>query len=213
MAFQMAKMPDAKVIRMVRDPCAVLLARKEKWRIIGQTNKSIPFIELLRQVPLKNPLIATRIWRNYVRTGDQYRNDTRVLTVRFEDLVRQPSETIRSVCEFLGFDSNITDDMDSDLLTRPICLEGRTIGPSIRPEEAIRWREQKRLNSAEVFICQFIASCEMRDHGYERVKIIPNPLALLFYLARVPADLVLAVVVNMRRLRLITGFIKRQFGL
>lgn len=83
--------PDAKLVQLVRDPRAVFASRKKHTtnhrgrytkahRLVREWNRSLQEIPRLR------------------------RNPDRFLVVRYEDLVRNPEETMKSICQLSGFD-------------------------------------------------------------------------------------------------------------
>ena len=94
--------PDAVVINIVRDPRDVLLSQKNKWhrRFLGARN--IPLTEAIRAWANYHPYTIARLWVAAVRTAMRYVGHPRFVSIRYEDLLKQPEETIRSLCSVTG---------------------------------------------------------------------------------------------------------------
>ncbi|MGH7942349.1 MAG: sulfotransferase family protein [Limisphaerales bacterium] len=85
--------PEARLIQMVRDPRAVIASRK-KWNI-KQKGHYTEAHQLARE------------WNRCARQIPRLRsNPGRFLVVHYEDLVRDPMQTLREVCRFGGFEFN-----------------------------------------------------------------------------------------------------------
>lgn len=83
--------PDAKFIQIVRDPRAVFASRKKR------------LTEGPRQYTKAHRLV--REWNCSAREIPRLQRDpSRFLVVRYEDLIRNPHETLEQICRFGGFD-------------------------------------------------------------------------------------------------------------
>ncbi|MFN0022585.1 MAG: sulfotransferase family protein [Parvularculaceae bacterium] len=97
---QLARLfPDARFIHVVRDGRDVAASLLERqWRS--------PSGAVFQQCA--SAAGAARYWRSLVARGLTAESDTlldgRILRLRYEDLVKEPQQSMRDVCEFLGED-------------------------------------------------------------------------------------------------------------
>jgi hypothetical protein len=196
------------VLNIVRDPRDVLLSQKNRWRRRYLSGGNIPFRAAARNWVNYSPILTSRIWCSSVRAGDQYSGNSRVMTIRFEDILRNPEEAIRSVCDFVG------------VPFEPEMLEVENRGSSNQSDDREnagidrskggQWRNGS-LGKTEIYICQKISVQEMVHHGYEFERIRPNYLVLLTYILFLPFQLLLVIIINYRRFSRIFASIKRRF--
>lgn len=148
-----------RVVNMVRDPRAVVasLLRTEGWGF-------------------DDPLAAAVYWRRCVRAGERAASfGIPVLTVRYEDLVKEPTNTLRSICGFLGteFDPEMLSFQDlgvkQEVEHRYGANHQRLQGELVIEE---RWRAE--LSEQAVAEIQMIAGKDLRRLGYGE----PDRLAL-----------------------------------
>ncbi|HEV8054365.1 MAG TPA: sulfotransferase, partial [Candidatus Limnocylindrales bacterium] len=94
--------PDAAIVRVVRDPRAAALS--------------------MTRVPFASDSLLVNLYsieRADAAAEPHLRQDRWLLTVRFEDLVRDPTEELRRVCDFVGepFDERMLSERDATALT------------------------------------------------------------------------------------------------
>lgn len=196
------------VLNIVRDPRDVLLSQKNRWRRRYLSGGSIPFRAAVRNWINFSPVLTSRIWCSSVRAGDRYADNSRVMTIRFEDILRNPEKTIRSICDFVG------------VPFEPEMLEVENRGSSNQSDDREnagidrskggQWRNGG-LGKTEIWICQKISEKEMVQHGYEFEHIRPNYLVLVTYILVLPFQLLLVFIINYRRFSRIFASIKRRF--
>lgn len=189
--------PRARVVHMVRDPRAVLLSQKNKWkrRFLGRGG-GVPLGETLRSWLNYHPVTISKLWKNSVLAADEFAGEDWLLTVRFEDVAREPEQQVRQVCEFTDLE------FSSDLLSVP--KVGSSNAPD-RPDErgidASRvgsWREGG-LSETELWICQKITGAVAQRHGYEQETTALQLAGLLGHGLSFPLKSAGAVLVNIRR--------------
>ncbi len=163
--------PNAKVIHMVRDPraaCASKNVNKEKY----------PWIFLARQWRK----LATIAWRN---TQTSFPFCERVLLVRFEELVTNPSREARRICNFLEieFDENVVnpssfvDGAGNPWMQNSSHFLGKQI---FNPDSVEKWKDV--LAPRQVEFIESLCFAEMGVFNYQlaELKKLPPPVSSIF---------------------------------
>jgi hypothetical protein len=201
-------LPASRVVVMVRDPRDVVASQKHKWRsaFLGQP---YPRREALRLRAGSHVAITSLLWRAAVRAGDRHRGESRVMHVRFEELVRTPEPVLRDVCRFLGLD------FEPQMLAVPLSnssFEKASGGATgFDPRVIGRWRDGA-LTLAEIAICQRLTAAEMRSHGYEAVQTEAPALGIGGELATLPVHLAGSVALNARHYRQLRDAVRRRLA-
>jgi hypothetical protein len=200
-------LPGARVVNMIRDPRAVLLSQKNKWRRRSLGGRSIPLREAARAWVNYHPVTIAQLWKGSVRAAAEVAVEPWVSNVHFEELLEAPEETVRRVCAFLGVEFR------SDMLEIPkVGSSNRPDEPretGIDPDRANRWRDGG-LSGAEVWLCQAVAGTTAEEHGYRREEASPNPLRLLAEIVVFPVKTAAALVANAHRARSLWSAIRRR---
>lgn len=192
---------EARIICMVRDPRDVVLSQRAKWKRRALTDKKEPRRDPKRQVLRAalayHPVNAAILWRASARAIRSIEDDRRVLVVRYEDLVSDPTTVTRQVCDFLGLDWN------------PRLLDVERTGSSKRPDDASAvgvysdragaWRRGTGRERADVVLCQWVCGSEMADYGYEKESLRAPWIAVGGQLVSWPVRSLLALLVNFFR--------------
>jgi hypothetical protein len=169
--------PDARVLHMVRDP-------RDRYASVRRRNGQ----------DLSRVGAATGRWwastsagrRNQTRYPDRYR------LVRYEDLVQNPSGTIREVCAFLGIE------FQPEMLTMDGAPEHQArggnnssfgdLGPQTISTKAVG-RYPDVLRPSELAFIQLVVGREMRAVGYEPAEVSLTRLGWLrFAIVDLPAQ-------------------------
>lgn len=208
--------PDACVINMVRDPRAVMLSQKNRWKIRSLGADNFPVREVLRSWTNYHPITTALLWNSAIRAAAKFEPHPRVKTVRYEDFVENPSVVVRDICTFIGID------FEPGMLEIP--QEGGGISsfkrtdvkqkPGIDSSPAYRWK-QGGVTTGEVMYCQTLSGAEMERFGYSGEKVIwwKAILWALFYAVTLPVQLGLAFALNFNRHKnLITSIRRRLFS-
>jgi hypothetical protein len=203
------RFPDSRIVNMVRDPRDVLASQKGKWkrrRLGGKDH--FPLWETLRSWANYHPLIISKIWRSGVAIGQTMANDERILTVRFEDVLRDPRTQVAIICEHceIAFD--------------PAMLEIQQVGSSnasdasdargVDPTKTGGWK--RSLSPAEISICEAAVGEELIASGYEPSQPGANLLYKWMWWAILPVKLSLALALNLRRIRSLGSWAIKRFG-
>ncbi|MGB3670365.1 MAG: sulfotransferase [Phormidesmis sp.] len=198
--------PSAYIIHMVRDPRAILLSQKNRWKR-PFLSESIPKKEAIRYWLNYHPITMSQLWKANVRTADQFIDDQRVYVLRYEDLLQNPATEVEKVCHFVGitYTANLLDVPQVNSSSQQDQPEQK----GINKDRADSWKKGG-LSKTELFWCQYINGTVMDSHSYETEAISPN-LALLFASAAFfPVKLSLAILFSLKRMRNLAEAVKRR---
>ena len=192
---------------MVRDPRAILLSQKNKWNRRNLGGNYMTKREALRLRINYHPITLSKLWNASINAANQFTNDKRMITVRFEDLLETPEITIQNVCQHINvsFDKNmlnITQESSS------IEKDSKEIG--FKKERASNWKKGG-LNSTERWICQKQCKENLGFYHYTNEEITPNLLLLCYYYISFPIKLGIALLMNLNRMKNITETLKRRW--
>jgi hypothetical protein len=142
--------PDARVLRIVRDP-----------RAVANSLTETPFGP-------STPVSAAYLWdRQDSLTADVLDGEPRVLTVRFEDLLADTEGRLRRVCEFIdeAFDARMLEPSEA---ARDLAPHGgewkRRLGEPLDPSRVDAWRAE--LDAREQARVATICAEGMKRFGY-----------------------------------------------
>jgi exopolysaccharide biosynthesis WecB/TagA/CpsF family protein len=158
--------PHAHVVHLVRDPRAVMASQKNRWRRrkLAADGNAVPRYESLRTWVNYHPYTVSRLWVQATRTALDLAQHPRLTIVRYEDLVQDPEQTVRSLCGRLG------------LTFEPAMLDVAQVNSShqssaggarkgMHTDAIDRWRQV--LTGAETAVTEQICGPLMRRFGYE----------------------------------------------
>ncbi len=202
--------PAARIVIMVRDPRDVLASQKHKWKMRFLGFNRDPILEAVRLKANYHPVTTSLLWNAAVRAGDRHAADERVCTVRFEDILENPSQEIRRLCEFLGLP------FERGMLNVPHVNSSYE-----RPNEEERgitktpigrWRQAGVLSPTELYICQRLTSAGMARYGYHAADVRPAALGVGLSLATLPVKGGLALLLNADKVRSLPQALRRRFA-
>ena len=198
--------PHASIVHMIRDPRAILLSQKNRWRRPFLSD-SIPKKEAIRYWLNYHPITMSQLWKANVRTADQFLEDERVFTLRYEDLLTEPEEEVEKVCQFVGI--TFSPDMLKVPQVNSSSQKDEPTQEGINKGRADSWKKGG-LSSTEMFLCQKINISVMNTHRYEAESVFPNPILLVFSVLFFPIKLSLAILLSLKRMRNLGEAIKRR---
>jgi hypothetical protein len=145
--------PDARFVVLVRD-----------GRDVALSLKRMPFGP-------NNAWAAAPWWARGIQAGEnaQRQHPHKVKTIRYEDLVAEPRQTVQAVCEFL--DLNYSDEMlaletaDRARIVKDQVSWFPTIFDGITTDKAGRWRREMSVRDQRIFAAR--AGEELVRMGYE----------------------------------------------
>jgi hypothetical protein len=198
--------PGAKFIHMVRDPRAVLLSQKRKWKAGLRWQQ--PKFEVLRTFVNYHPITTTIIWKKAISAGFAAQHaipsDT-MKSIFFENLVESPRRTVEEICDFLEVKFFLRM-LDVEVELSGNARDDRAKGISVAVSE--RWMTE--LSRTEVFLAEKLAGSQMRRLGYRLTRFNPNFLKLVAYFCTWPLQLSLALILNLGRMGKPISYISKR---
>ncbi len=161
--------PNAMFVEIVRDVRDVLASKKTRRKIVWSTDR---YTE--EQKPFKNlekaydPMWDALSWKSTVQAGRlaHEKHPGNVMTIRYEDLVREPENIVRQVCDFVNLE------YEPEMMQAPSrnsADHGESSKSGISSDAVERWK--RILTPAEsAFIQQFV-STEMNLHKYDLTDV------------------------------------------
>jgi hypothetical protein len=203
------KFPNARIINMVRDPRAVMLSQKRKWKRRALGADFMTKKETLRLQINYHPLAVSKLWNAAISATAPYESEERVRTIRFEDILKQPEETAKTICQFANLN------FEPEMLMVPHAGSSSEADKKselgIRKTRAKGWLE-KGLTKTEIQICQKTCGERMKKFNYEPIEVSVNPVELTWKYAIFPFKMALALMINLNRMRSIGDTLKRRLS-
>jgi len=193
---------------MIRDPRDVLLSQKRKWkrRFLGGAHAT--WYETIRAWTNYHPLTISKLWNSAIRAREEVK-DKRVMSMKFEKLLKNPDETIESICYFMGIPFSLSMKEVPQVGSSSGLDKKETKG--INVDRAQSW-SKGGLNKTEIWFCQRTCASFMKELGYESQKISPNQLVVVFYYLIFPVKLILSFLLNLHRMKDIVETVRKRLG-
>jgi len=146
--------PDAKIIFLIRDP-----------RAVASSFKNVPWGSNFIRIPIK-------LWNRSIDCWEKYYSDSRVMTVKYEDLVSNVIESTKSICEFIKED--FTDDMIANRMSFiPSKVENswtneyeKQVSQEVTNDSINKW--EKTLSKFEISIIEILNYRAFNKLGYKK---------------------------------------------
>ncbi|MEM6325515.1 MAG: sulfotransferase [Bacteroidota bacterium] len=169
--------PEARFVEIVRDPRDVIASKKTRREAIWTSDRYKGQEQYKSWEKAYDPIWDTISWRTAIQAGLRAREryGSRVHTIRYRDLVRDPETVVRGICDFLdlGYDAGMLD------LDHRNSADAGITRTGISDDAVGRW--QRVLGSGEVAACQLVGREAMGTHGFE---VKPQPLGARVAVAR-----------------------------
>lgn len=199
--------PQARFVHIIRDPRDVLLSQKKRWkRRKFNTKVKLPFHITIRQWLNYHPITIMKLWVSANRKISSYSGKPFFYSVKYEDLLSQPEETLRGMCDFLN------------ISFEPQMLEVPQVGSSLKADEPGKkglnsskifgWKTGG-LSKSEIYICERMGGDIISAQGYDFSNISPGGMVLFHYLS-FPIKLALALPFSLNRIKNLRESIRRR---
>jgi hypothetical protein len=197
-------MPEAKFIHMVRDPRAVLLSQKNKWKI-DRYGKKLPKAEVMRMWFNYHPILISKIWNKVESEIKKYDTDSMVMKIKFEELLHNPEHVLKKICKFL--DIEYTDELLNVKQIGSSNIESNKTKEGFNVDVNSLWR--KKLKNIDVYWCQRINKDFIYEGNYgmveNRASLFSIMLSVFFLILKAPFILYF----NSKRYKNLTEAIKK----
>jgi len=196
---------NSKFIHMIRDPRAISLSQKNKWKASLRSKQ--PKFEVWRTRINYHPITMSLLWNKVIDAGNRARlmhGYGCIKSVKFEELTSNPENCVRDVCTFLGLKFN------KNMLDVDVSMSSNTgnVVKGINSSVANKWVEG--LTSTEIRIVEFICGSRMKKIGYENSGVNLNPFTLVFYLVLWPVHIGVALLFNLGRMGNPVNYLKKR---
>lgn len=206
--------PNILVINMVRDPRAVILSQRGKWKVARKLKQ--PWKETVRSFFNYHPITLSILWNRAISAGsasERKHGNAKICTVVFEKLVTDPQASMMSLCKFIGV--NFEDEMlDVDLegsSNVPVTDSGDSEMGIKGIQSGVTDRWKNKLSGGEIALIQLITRKSRRVYGYDAVAT-PFPITIVPLLFYFPIHLCGSVLLNIGRVGNPISYIKKRFN-
>lgn len=199
--------PKCCVIEVVRDPRAVLSSQRSRWKMRALGAKNVPWKEVLRTLVNYHALSMGLLWKKAVMAGELVAGNPRVIRVRYEDLVNEPEETIKKICDFVGicFEPNMLNVPHIASSTRT----NNSKQAGIAKDGVDKWMSDLPLGDR--VICEYLNYDIATNLGYHIEKPNLVRLGVFFHFLRYPFHIFGVVLTNPGRLAVqLRGIFRRN---
>ena len=202
--------PNARFINIVRDPRAVLLSQKNKWRLKQLGLESIPLKEVVRAWSNYHPFVMAKLWHAGVVVAlSSKKGYDDIINVQFEKLVQEPELTVGNICSWLGIE--FAPDMLNINYWGSSREKTQTGSVGIKATAAAGWR-QGGLDNAEIAICERIVFPLASEFGYVKEGAAPSLVSVFIWYLALPVKLGFAFLLNLHRMKSIRDTLRRRFS-
>lgn len=198
--------PNARVINMIRDPRAVMLSQKRKWRRRKMGAAFITPWEVFRLRVNYHPITLSRLWNAAIGASMPYRDDERVLHLHFEDILDDPTAAAQRICRHLRipFLPEIL-----DIPQASSSNEADSSEKGINRKRAGNWKKGG-LNDSEIYWCERISGRLMTEMDYELENVRGPAWLNGLYALTFPFKVGLALLLNLNRMKNIGETLKKR---
>lgn len=200
--------PDALIINMVRDPRAVLVSQKSKWERRSMRNSFMSVWESIFLQINYHPTTMSHLWNASVGAAYKFKNNKRLKTVRYEDLLNKPEDIIEDICAFC--DLNYSPDLLNIPNTSSSIKKNDQNKKGIVSRADNYWKYY--LSPYEIHIVQEKCTTLMEEYGYSRIKTRTDYWRLTLVKAIYPLKIILAFIVSIKRLKGLRSAIQRRLN-
>jgi hypothetical protein len=195
---------------MVRDPRAVALSQKRKWKASLELKQ--PKKEVVRAFFNYHPITFSILWNKAIRASvkaEEQCSEKNYRTVIFEELISNTPEKIKSICAFIGisYESNMINISIEGSSNTQYLNDKSYSETGSKPNMNDLWK--KKLNSADIFIIQKLTKEGMRYYRYKNMDVGLS-LSILLKFIYFPIHLIFSYILNVDRIGNPVNYIKKR---
>jgi hypothetical protein len=201
--------PEAEIVFMIRDPRAVLLSQKHKWKRRYLGAAEIPRKEAIRSWANYHPFIISKMWNSIAKIAIKYENHPRVNLVIFEEFTCNPQPFLQNICSKLQIDFEPSM-MEVDVKGSSTSLDKKEKGIVAKKSNEINF---KGITAAEKYICERINADLILRFNFVNIQRNRTPyfgLTLNFFLFFFKSGF--SLMLNLKRFKNIGKTLKKRFG-
>jgi omega-hydroxy-beta-dihydromenaquinone-9 sulfotransferase len=190
--------PNCRIINMVRDPRAILLSQKNKWKASKKFKQ--PVFEVWRTRLNYHPFTVSLLWNKSIDASvavkNLYSNGAMVTkTIIFEEFVENSECSMKEICEFIGINFEpamleVDVEMSSDASE-----EGKR---GVSTTVANTWK--KRLSVTEQIICEKTVGERLNMYDYKTCNNKLSIIGLAGWALLWPIHIIVVILMNMGRM-------------
>ncbi len=200
--------PDAIFINMIRDPRAVLLSQKYKWKALSK--KGVPFFETARTFCNYHPIPMSFMWKKGIEHASNVNKNIKEdawIDIKFEDLVADPEGILKNTCAILGIQY---DRCMLDVRVSMSSMGTREGHRGIVKEVSDVWF--KKLSNLDIYFSEKINKNLILKLNYPLTGRAPSLASLLVYYLILPVQLAAIFLLNYNRMGNPAVFLKKRFA-
>jgi hypothetical protein len=158
--------PDALFVEIKRDARDVLASKKTRRSEVWKSDKYADKRQHKNLEKAFDSFWDALSWQTAVRAGESAaaKYPEKFYSVRYEDLVKNPEQTVRQICAFAGMDFE-PEMLEITTRNSAVSDENETKQKGIVSTSVGRW--QSVLTPAEIAVIQWRAGSELKKAGYE----------------------------------------------
>jgi len=155
---------DAKFIFLTRNPIAIANSYRNRWF------KNMNQKDYLYRV--------ASVIRNYYFSYKKYFNNNKMFTVRYEDLVRNPKDTLNQLCIHLeiNYDASMLDNVDEFIFNTGTLKNHKDLSKDIHIDNIDKYKDQ--LSDMQIKDLSYLLRDVIDSFGYSRLSHKPSQLLL-----------------------------------
>lgn len=150
--------PDARAVNVIRDPRDVVSSPKRFKRFAAGSIEREQFV-----------IELGRSWNRAIEAYEAIQSDSRMLSVRYDDLVAQPEKTLALMAAHVGVDTDLSVlNRFGEIQSQVTIKREETIKALNAADHLIDRREmwKQRLTDREAHLVEMVCAEAMNRHGY-----------------------------------------------
>lgn len=205
--FLLNLFPESIFVNMVRDPRAVVLSQKKKWK--AAKKKEQPLFEIIRTRINYHPITQAILWDRSITAAlkaiEKF-GKGKIKTVHYEDFVNCPEKQLKAICEFAEIEYT------PNMVAVPVSMSSNTSKDISGIDSTLADKWKKGLSFTEIFIVDLLSNNQAMRLGYQSLEVTPNLPLLIGYLLIFPIHVLFAFCFSAGRIKNSFIFFQKFFS-